>query len=98
MALKDNWKKTGRELGGAFAGLGKNIVRTAKTGVQKVGDWADKDDPAAGEPSVPESNVMNDGSWRNTGKDLGQAFADLGKSIVHSAGAGIDKLEDKVDD
>ena len=94
MALKDNWKQTGKELGGAFAGLGKNIVRTAKTGATKVSDWAS--DPAA-EPKTPDSNVTNDGSWRTTGKDLGKAFTDLGKSIVHSAGAGIDKVEETID-
>ena len=32
MALKDEWKKTGQELGDAFTGLGKSLVRTAKVG------------------------------------------------------------------
>ena len=29
MALKDEWKKTGQELGDAFTGLGKSLFRTA---------------------------------------------------------------------
>lgn len=45
MATKQDWKDTGRELGHAFKGLGKTLIRTAKTGVDKVSDWADgKDD------------------------------------------------------
>lgn len=96
MALKDEWKNTGKELGGAFADLGKNLLRTAKTGVDKVSDWAEKDNDSV-DPKAPESNVMNDGSWRNMGKDMGKAFSDLGKSIVHSAGAGVDKVEELVD-
>ena len=41
MATKQDWKETGRDLGHAFKGLGKTLIRTAKTGVDKVNDWAD---------------------------------------------------------
>lgn len=41
MATKQDWKETGRGLGHAFKGLGKTLIRTAKTGVDKVNDWAD---------------------------------------------------------
>ena len=45
MATKQDWKETERDLGHAFKGLGKTLIRTAKTGVDKVSDWADgKDD------------------------------------------------------
>lgn len=94
MALKDEWKGTGKELGGAFANLGKTLLRTAKVGVDKAEAWADGKDPAQ---AVPEENVTNDGSWRETGKELGGAFASLGKSLLHSAEVGADKAEDWID-
>ena len=40
MALKDEWKKTGQELGDAFTGLGKSLVRTAKVGADMTQNWA----------------------------------------------------------
>ena len=33
MALKDEWKKTGQELGDAFTGLGKSLVRDPHEGI-----------------------------------------------------------------
>lgn len=91
MALKDDWKDTGKDLGGAFTNLGKTLIRTAKVGVDKADAWADGEDPAE---AVPEENVTNDGSWRETGKGLGDAFANLGKTLIHTAGVGADKVED----
>lgn len=44
MSTKQEWKETGKDLGHAFKGLGKTIFRTAKTGVNKVSDWADSKD------------------------------------------------------
>ncbi len=38
--LKDNWKDAGKSLGHAFRDLGKTMVKTAKTGVKKVDEWA----------------------------------------------------------
>ena len=90
MALKDEWKDTGKDLGDAFTELGKTLIRTAKVGVDKAEAWADGEDP---KNAVPEENVTNDGSWRETGKDLGGAFANLGKTLIHTAGAGVDKAE-----
>ena len=92
MALKENWKKTGQDLGNAFSGLGKNIIRSAKTGVDKAVDWADVD------KDTPDKNVFNDGSWKETGKDLGHAFSDLGKSIVNSGRVGVEKATDWASD
>ncbi len=51
MSLKDSWKQTGTDLGHAFKGLGKSIVKTVKTGADKAADWADKDDAAQAEPN-----------------------------------------------
>ena len=95
MALKDDWKGTGKRLGGAFAGLGKTLIKTAKVGVDKAEAWADGEDPSR---AVPKENVTNDGTWRETGKQLGSAFADLGKTILHTAETGADKAEAWVDE
>ena len=44
MALKDSWKETGTSLGHAFRDLGKTLVKTVRTGVDKADDWANKED------------------------------------------------------
>lgn len=43
-STKENWKETGRDLGHAFKGLGKTLLKTAKTGVNKATEWAESDD------------------------------------------------------
>ena len=40
MSLKETWKETGVGLGHAFRDLGKAVVKTAKTGVDKADEWA----------------------------------------------------------
>ena len=37
--------------------------------------------------------MTNDGSWRETGKELGGAFVGLGRTLLHTAEAGVDKAE-----
>ncbi len=91
MALNNEWKDTGKSLGGAFANLGKTLIKTAKVGVDKAEAWADDKDP---EKAVPEENVTNDGTWRETGKELGSAFAKLGKTLFNTADATVDKAEE----
>lgn len=107
MSQRDDWKDTGKGLGSAFKGLGKSIIRTAKTGVDKAADWAEgKPDGASAEStqtdsgaaasseasdSTAGSNVFNDGTWRETGKELGGAFKGLGQNIIKSAKRGGDK-------
>ena len=44
MSLKDNWKATGSGLGNAFKDLGKTLVKTASTAVDKVDKWANGED------------------------------------------------------
>lgn len=80
---KEDWKETGKALGGAFEGLAKSLFRSAKDGIEQVADWADGDDNAE-EANTQESNVFNDGTWRETGKNLGHAMRDLGKSILNT--------------
>ena len=43
-SLKDDWKETGKDLGGAFKQLGKSIVKSGATVVNKANDWAERDD------------------------------------------------------
>lgn len=44
MSLKDSWKSTGTGLGHAFRDLGKTLVKTASTAVNKADEWANSDD------------------------------------------------------
>lgn len=87
MALKDEWKKTGKSFGTAFKGVGVSAVKSAKVAV----DTLDSD------TQTPQSNVFNDGTWRQTGKNVGGAFVNLGKSVIKSAKTGVDKLDEKID-
>lgn len=88
MSLRDEWKNTGKGLGQAFKGFGKNIARSVNTGLENpdavFGDEQDKNET---------STVFNDGSWRETGKELGSAFLGLGKSILSSAKTGLDAID-----
>lgn len=93
---KENWKKTGKELGGAFEGLAKTLIRSAKVGVDKAEEWAENDGNAPQtdqSAAAPESNVFNDGTWRETGKDLGQAFLGFGKTLLNTGVEGIEQAE-----
>ncbi|MBR6772747.1 MAG: hypothetical protein IKM29_05085 [Clostridia bacterium] len=54
---KEDWKNTGKGFANAFKGLGKTVVKTVKTGVDKAGDWADRDDARqAAEKEAAEKN------------------------------------------
>ena len=44
MSLKDSWKATGTGLGHAFRDLGKTIVKSASTAVNKADEWANDDE------------------------------------------------------
>ena len=54
MALKDEWKQTGKGLGHAFRDLGKSIIKSAKYGVDKAEEWAEEGESArpAAEPAA----------------------------------------------
>ena len=54
MSTKDDWKQTGKELGHAFKGLGKTILKTAKAGADKAVEWAERDDAAKEKKSSEE--------------------------------------------
>lgn len=94
---RKEWKETGEELGGAFKNLAKSLIRTGTESVKRAEEWANEDDDAAGrapENEAEESTVFNDGSWRETGKSLGKAFASLGSTIMGSVERGADKAEE----
>ncbi len=44
MALKNEWKETGKGLGHAFRDLGKAVVKTVKVGIDKADAWASGDE------------------------------------------------------
>lgn len=44
MSLRDNWKETGVGLGHAFRDLGKTLVKTVKTGAEKVDNWVNDEE------------------------------------------------------
>ena len=99
--VKENWKDTGKELGGAFKKFGKTFLRSARTIVDKADDKCNKDEETTekveeSKEEKKESTVFNDGSWRETGKGLGHAFGSLGKSIGHTFTG--ERNEEKKDD
>lgn len=88
---KEEFKESGRELGQAFKTFGKTFVRSAEATTDKVVDWADdvtSKEKAEKEQEEPKSTVYSDGSWRETGKALGGAFAGMGRTILNSVGLG----------
>ncbi len=88
---KKEWKESGTELGHAFKNFGKTFVRSAQTTTDKVVDWADgatKDEKDINVEEEPQSTVYSDGSWKEVGKGLGQGFAGIGKTMLHTVGIG----------
>ena len=74
MALKDKWKKFGKNTGSAFSNFGKAIAKTAKV--------AFTDD----ENCLEENGHSELGNaWRETGKSFGEAGKSLGKAAQGTA-------------
>ena len=42
--MKETWKETGTSLGHAFRDLGKALVKTGKVAVNKVDEWANREE------------------------------------------------------
>lgn len=63
------------------------------TGKQDVAEWADvpTNKPADDSEPEPNSTVYSDGSWRQTGKELGAGFAGIAKSMLHTVGIGTEE-------
>ena len=85
MALKDDWKKTGKNIGHAFKGFGKAVKTSVEVG---VGDKERTDE---------EGNPRLKDSWSEVGKDFGEAGKSIGKSASHTAkkACGKDTEEEK---
>lgn len=65
-SLREDWKETGKDLGGAFKQLGKSIVKSGATVVDKANDWAERDD--AKEAARKEAEVMKSVEEREANK------------------------------
>ena len=60
--LRGKWKETGVGLGHAFRDLGKTIIKSGATAVQKADDWANSEDNApnvTAEPNVKPANFCS---------------------------------------
>lgn len=86
---KQEWKEAGKGLGHAFEGLAKTVIRSAAYGVDKAEAWAEGNENAQPE----KSNVFKDGSWRETGKNLGHAFQNASEALLHTGEETVDKAE-----
>ena len=94
MSLKEDWKETGSSIGNAIKDIGKATVKTVKVGVDKLDDWAEG--RAKEDSIVPEKNVTNDGTWTEAGKELSDAIAGLGKTVVKSAKEGFKTVKTNI--
>ena len=77
MADKD-LKDASVDLGHAFKKFGKTFVRSAETTAKNIDDWAN-DRP---KEEYQESTVYSDGSWKETGKEMGDAAKNFGKALI----------------
>ena len=70
MALKDEWKSTGKNTGKAFANFGKALGKTMKT------VFTDDENMIESNGRTEVSNA-----WRETGKAFGNAGKSFGKAM-----------------
>ena len=78
-SLKDDWKETGKDLGGAFKQLGKSIIKSGATVVDKANDWAERDD--AKEAARKEAEVKEVQEAKEAAKTI---CPDCGAEIVNA--------------
>lgn len=78
-SLKDDWKETGKDLGGAFKQLGKSIVKSGAVVVNKANDWAERDD--AKEAARKEAEVKEAQEAKEAAKTI---CPDCGAEIVNA--------------
>ena len=85
MALKDEWKSTGKNTGKAFANFGKALGKTMKT------VFTDDENMIESNGHTEVSNA-----WRETGKAFGSAGKSFGKAVGDTfTGCDEDKPKDK---
>lgn len=64
MALKDDWKETGKDLGHAFKNLGKTLIRSASKGIEAAEKWAREEDKEHTEDKKESaSNETENNGW-----------------------------------
>ena len=85
MALKDEWKSTGKNTGKAFANFGKALGKTMKS------IFSDDENMIESNGHTEVSNA-----WRDTGKAFGSAGKSFGKAMGDTfTGSDEDKPKDK---
>ena len=85
MALKDEWKSTGKNTGKAFANFGKALGKTMKT------VFTDDENMIESNGHTEVSNA-----WRETGKAFGSAGKSFGKAMGDTfTGSDENKPKDK---
>ncbi len=91
MSLKDDWKKTGKDLGKSFAGLGKSIIKSVEAGADKVNGDEGKNESVEASAGLRES-------WSKVGHSFGEAGKSLGKAVLGTAKTVGDAFEDEKQD
>ena len=102
-SLKDDWKTTGKSLGGAFANLGKSVNDAIETERDEANDWAEDNNDGKGNQNVntEQNNQAKIGlseDWSKTGKSMGNAFSNLGKTLIKSVNTGVEKANEWADE
>ena len=84
MALKDDWKNFGKNVGGTAKSLGKSIVKTVKVGAEKL-DFEEQDE---NKPTGLKE------SWSEVGHSFGKTGKSLGKAISGTAKKAVGEYDD----
>lgn len=96
---KEDWKETGKALGGAFKMLGKSIVKSIDSATDDVKEWANKDDQAE-EAKKAEDELNKSAEDLNKSADelagaLNEAADKMAEDINEKAERAEDKAEEK---
>ena len=82
MALKDEWKSTGKNTGKAFANFGKALGKTMKT------VFTDDENMIEANGHTEVSNA-----WREMGKSFGEAGKSFGQAMAGTADKVVNEEE-----
>ena len=87
MALKDEWKSTGKNTGRAFANFGKALGKTMKS------IFSDDENMIESNGHTEVSNA-----WRDTGKAFGNAGKSFGKAMGDTFTGSDEEPKDKAEE
>lgn len=87
MALKDEWKSTGKNTGKAFANFGKALGKTMKS------IFSDDENMIESNGHTEVSNA-----WRDTGKAFGNAGKSFGKAMGDTFTGADEEPKDKAEE